>query len=349
MLDSSNGTTAPLVSIVLPTYNRARFLPQALESIREQSFTDWELIVVDDGSTDDTREWIAALSAKTPQPVRYVYQENQGAYAARNTGVELAAGRYVAFFDSDDLWLPHHLEHCVAALEANPEVDWVYGAGRMVDLATRKVLAPNTFYVNGEPRGFLKLRTRAAGSLRILEDPTTVECMILDGLCAGLQKSVLRRGLLVQYRFATGHRNEAEDQLFAIRILTGGRRMAYIDNVHLVYHVHAENSSGSALDTSVDKHLRVYQALARGYEELRGQARLTPAQSRALNRRLSQEYFWHLGYALLWRNGRRQEALRMFRRGLWLWPWNLGYWKTYLVALAKSLTGIGHRPVAGER
>src|SRR5438105_13937181 len=93
----------PAVSIILPTYNRAKFLPQALASIRAQQFTDWELIVVDDGSTDDTAAVVRGLATDITQPVRYVRQENQGPYAARNTGLDHAAGELVAFFDSDDL------------------------------------------------------------------------------------------------------------------------------------------------------------------------------------------------------------------------------------------------------
>src|SRR3712207_6270965 len=97
----------PTVSIILPTYNRAKFLPQAFGSIRSQTWTDWELIIVDDGSTDETPEFLKELTANFQQPVRYICQENQGAYGARNTGLDHAIGKYIAFFDSDDLWLPH--------------------------------------------------------------------------------------------------------------------------------------------------------------------------------------------------------------------------------------------------
>ncbi len=76
-------------------------------------------------------------------------------------------------------------------------------------------------------------------------------------------------------------------------------------------------------------------ALVLGFEDMRNQLRLSHAEKRALNRRLSREYFWRLGYAVLWRNGKRREALTVFRRGLWLCPWNLVYWKTYLLSLAK--------------
>src|SRR5262245_12368939 len=104
MLVSSLSSPAPSVSIILPTYNRAKFLPGALDAIGSQRWTDWELIVVDDGSTDDTREMVAELTRNWEQPVRYVYQENQGAYGARNRGLDMARGDFLALYDSDDLW-----------------------------------------------------------------------------------------------------------------------------------------------------------------------------------------------------------------------------------------------------
>ena len=330
--------TQPAVSIILPTYNRVRFLTAAFESIRTQSFSDWELIVVDDGSKDNTRELVDAFAGAVAQPVHYIYQENQGAYGARNTGVERARGRYVAFFDSDDCWLPHHLQNCVTALDANPDVDWVYGAGRTIDHGTGKELTANNFYVAGQPQPFLQLQARRSGALRIFEDSAAaIECQIRHGLYCGLQKSVLRRCLFQTLRFATSYRNEAEDQLFVIRTLAAGHRVGYLDNIHLIYYVHNENSSGSSLSMALDKQLRLFEAMAQGYEDLPAQVPLTATQARALKHRLSQEYFWKLGYAVLWRNGRRQEALRMFRHGLRLWPFDLRYWKTYLFARVWSL------------
>ncbi|MFL5341520.1 MAG: glycosyltransferase family 2 protein [Gemmataceae bacterium] len=339
MPDSPPDNPAPLVSIIMPTYNRARFLPQALESIRAQTLGDWELVVVDDGSTDDSGTLLAELSAPVRQPVRYVYQENQGAYGARNTGLEQARGKYVAFFDSDDVWLPHHLKDCVEALEANSEVDWVYGAGRRVDLATGRVVSQHSFYVDGRPRPFLNLRCRTSGQLRIIEDPDVTCCMIRHGLYSGLQNSVIRRDVFSQYRFDCRYRNEAEDQLFVVRALKAGHRLGYFDKVHVVYNVHAANSSGAALGASPEKLLFIFRALVRGYEDLRKELRFTPAENRALNRRLSQEYFWNVGYTLLWRQGKHDEALTALRRGLRLWPWEWRYWKTYLTVAVRSALG----------
>ena len=97
----------PTVSVVIPTYNRAGKVVRAIRSVLDQTYTDLEVIVVDDGSTDDTE---AAVRGIADPRVRYVRQENQGACAARNHGTALCTGAYMAFHDSDDVWRPEKLE-----------------------------------------------------------------------------------------------------------------------------------------------------------------------------------------------------------------------------------------------
>jgi glycosyltransferase involved in cell wall biosynthesis len=330
------------VSIVLPTYNRARFLPQAFASIRGQTFADWDLIVVDDGSKDNTRELVEAFATDVPQTVSYVYQENQGAYAARNTGVARAQGRYLAFFDSDDQWLPHHLQDCVVALEANSEVDWVYGAGRQVRYETGEILGSHSFYPGGQPRPLLNLRSRLSGKLHVIEDPDAVRCQLLHGLYCGFQNSVIRSTVFQNLRippFRIG-----EDRAFVILALKSGYRIGYIDDVHVVYHVHDGNCSSANSGVSLDKRVDTEAELIRCYEAMEQLVSFNGPERRAWRKALSQEFFWHLGYALLWCNGRRRHALPMFRRGLRLWPFELRYWKTYLLALVRSRMSPGRVP-----
>lgn len=107
----------PEVSVILPTFNRAALVLEAVESVFRQTFQDYELIVVDDGSTDETRKIVAPYGNR----IRYFFQENRGVSAARNVGIGLAQGRWLAFLDSDDLWLPEKLERQRRFLSERPQ------------------------------------------------------------------------------------------------------------------------------------------------------------------------------------------------------------------------------------
>jgi glycosyltransferase involved in cell wall biosynthesis len=107
---------SPEVSVILPTYNRAWILKEAIDSVLAQDFKDFELIVVDDGSTDDTGQILDSYD----QDLMVLHQSNRGVSAARNRGIDAAAGRLIAFLDSDDLWLPRKLTTQVNFFNSNP-------------------------------------------------------------------------------------------------------------------------------------------------------------------------------------------------------------------------------------
>lgn len=111
----------PLVSVVIPAYNYARFLPAAIESVLSQTYRPLELIVVDDGSTDDTPAVVAAYGDR----IRSIRKVNGGLSAARNTGIQAGQGEYFAFLDADDLWMPDKLAQQVAVFEQHPEAGCV--------------------------------------------------------------------------------------------------------------------------------------------------------------------------------------------------------------------------------
>lgn len=115
------GRTAA-VSVIVPTYNRCRFLLETVESILQQKFRDFELIVVDDGSTDETQEVLKPYGDQ----VRYLFQENRGAAVARNRGAKAARGEYLAFCDDDDLWRPDHLELLSGLLREHPHAGMAF-------------------------------------------------------------------------------------------------------------------------------------------------------------------------------------------------------------------------------
>jgi glycosyltransferase involved in cell wall biosynthesis len=127
----------PRISIILPTYNRADTIIRAIRSAQAQTVTDWELIVIDDGSTDNTAQVLAEVAESRMVVIR---QPNGGMTVARNTGILAAQGEYLAFLDSDDEFLPLHLELCMAFLDTFPEEAIVstemledFGHGRVVN------------------------------------------------------------------------------------------------------------------------------------------------------------------------------------------------------------------------
>ena len=136
--------TIPAISIVTPFWNAARFLEESVASIFAQTYRDWELLLVDDGSTDGSVAIARACAERHPERVRsleHVDRRNRGISASLNLGVARSGGEYVAILDSDDVWLPGKLEEQVAILDAHPEVGMVYGpsqywyswSGRMED------------------------------------------------------------------------------------------------------------------------------------------------------------------------------------------------------------------------
>lgn len=118
------------VSVIIPCYNHGHYLPYALKSVLAQTFTDWEAIVVDDGSTDDTAQVVAR---HTDPRIQYIHQENRGLSAARNTGIRAARGKYLAFLDADDEWEAGFLQRCVDVLAADDSLAGVYTRNRFID------------------------------------------------------------------------------------------------------------------------------------------------------------------------------------------------------------------------
>jgi glycosyltransferase involved in cell wall biosynthesis len=136
---------APLVSIIIPTYNAAEFVAQAVQSVLEQAYRHYELIVVDDGSTDDTKGALQAFDGQ----IRYLYQPNRGPSAARNAGIRIARGQYICFLDADDWWVPNKLEAQVDFITGHCNIGLVFSDAEEVDahkVLHGSLLARSRFY-----------------------------------------------------------------------------------------------------------------------------------------------------------------------------------------------------------
>jgi glycosyltransferase involved in cell wall biosynthesis len=118
------------VSVIIPAYNQGVYLGKAVQSVLDQTYPDFDIVIVDDGSTDDTADIARGFK---DQRIRYIYQENRGLSAARNTGIQNSDGELLTFLDSDDLFFPDKLEVLVAELNHHPEVGFVAGQAVLID------------------------------------------------------------------------------------------------------------------------------------------------------------------------------------------------------------------------
>jgi glycosyltransferase involved in cell wall biosynthesis len=207
----------PKVSVIIPCYNSARYLGQAIESVQAQQYTDYEIIVVDDGSTDDT----AQVAARYADKVRYLYQNNQGLPGTRNSGVAVSSGEYLAFLDSDDLFLPHKLRVQVAALDAAPELSLV---------------ASGYQYINQD--------NRVLGDERPWKGrPCTDLASILRGGLTAVHATLLRRTSFDRIGGFDPSFRYAEDMDFWYRLSLSDGIITWAPSIVCQYRIHPNNMS----------------------------------------------------------------------------------------------------------
>lgn len=217
--------TDPKVSVIIRTYNRAGLLAHAVDSVLAQTFADFEIIVVDDHSTDDTPRVTAAFSDPRIRVIRH--ESNQRAVATGNTGLAQVRGRYVAFLDDDDIWLPTKLERQVSALDAAaPDVAWVYAWRDLVDATGSRVLRSIRKTLEGDivdsilamncpgPPSTWLLRAsvlRELGGFRIpprTRSPVSADVDLMRQLCLRGYRVAVVREVLVRKRIHAGQMTE---------------------------------------------------------------------------------------------------------------------------------------------
>lgn len=123
----------PRVSVIVPCYNTGKYLRQALDSVLAQTYTDWEVIMIDDGSTDNSAQIAAEARAQFGSRLKYFYQPNRGLSATRNTGFRHASGEFISFLDADDVYAPNRLQRGVEALDNNPDVGLIHSKVDRID------------------------------------------------------------------------------------------------------------------------------------------------------------------------------------------------------------------------
>ena len=313
-----------LVSVVIPSYNRAYIVGQAIESVLRQTYSNVEVVVIDDGSTDDTASVVKAFDER----VRYIYQPNAGIAVARNSGIAAARGEFVAFLDSDDVWLPWKLEAQMAVLRQRPEVGMIWTDMTAVTESGDVVEAEylRTFYRASfkhtrlericEPAGML--RSFFPGAPKVAASHPVYTGEIFSHMFMG---NVVHTSTVVVRRewarrvggFDLEMRPAGEDYDFHFRITRCGP-VAFIDAPSILYRV-------NAADQVTAPHVVVH--IARGNlktvtRTLRNDGASIRLPRRLIRERVAESYAW-LGTELL-KTGDRRDAARHLWRSLLLRP-----------------------------
>lgn len=225
----------PIVSVIMPVYNSAKFLRAAIESILNQTLVDFEFIIINDGSTDESQATIQVFNDSRIQLVHNV--SNIGVTASLNKAIELCRGRYIARMDADDISAPDRLRKQVAFLESNPDVCALACVAEMMD-------------VNGNHLGWWKTDKENISEAQIKKMLAKTNCIAHPSL-------MIRSEVIKRYRYRT-EKNAAEDYDLWLRLLLHGNRITKLDEPLLRYRIHQQSTTASAKFTT-SHNLRVFR------------------------------------------------------------------------------------------
>ena len=256
MIISANTEKTAAVTVVIPAYNASRYIGQALDSIKVQTFTDYEVIVVNDGSAD--REELERILDAHPLPIVYLSQENGGVSAARNAAIKVARGEFYAQLDSDDQWTPDYLEVQLGILKDNPDLALVYPNATIIgDASTEEI----EFMEKNPSEGDVTFETLVQQKCTVMTSVTARMKAIRD---AGAFDESIR---------------SCEDFDLWLRIVKNGGRIVYHRRPLVLYRRH-EGSLSSDRVWMTRNLLAVFEKTAATFN-------LTPAENEVLNKQLT--------------------------------------------------------------
>lgn len=231
----------PLVSVILPTYNRAELLPRAINSVLTQTYPFWELIIWDDGSIDNTRDIVGSYKDRR---IRYYADHNQGVAQARNRAIEVSTGTYLAFLDSDDEWVESKLDDQVQAMLTYPKIDVLFSDFLNINVATREKSRVFEQYSSViRMLGIEQMR----GSLFLVKFGLP-ETLAYENFI-GTDTVIIRRDLLQNIGCFSQELRNSEDFELWWRMGMTGVCFAYLNKIQLIRYKLSENLSGSSILT----------------------------------------------------------------------------------------------------
>ncbi|MBF0522910.1 MAG: glycosyltransferase [Candidatus Omnitrophica bacterium] len=291
------------VSVIIPTYNRAQYLKHALDSVFQQTYTDFEVVVVDGGSIDNTKEVLNDYKSAYQGKIKCFFCENKGAAAARNFGVKHASGEWIAFLDSDDLWLPYKLEQQIKFLDETPDVSLVYSLYESFDDRGSCVSDVLANYYKVLPQG------------NVLPE-LLLRCFIWTSTV------VMRRNLFKEMNGFNERLRIGEDYDLWLRVAQK-HQIGAVKNVLARYRQHDSNIMKEDRKNFDPSEVMVIQNFVKNNPK-----ELEKVSDLEWKNRLAQPYF-DLGYQLM-HQGQLKPSRRFFKEAINRCPLNLVYYRYWL-------------------
>jgi glycosyltransferase involved in cell wall biosynthesis len=292
----------PKVSINLCCYNSERYLQETIECIVNQTFKDWELVIVNDGSSDST-ESIIHEYINQGYIIIYHYQENHGLSYSRNKALELSSGELIAFIDHDDIWLPSKLEKQMLLFEMNPEAMLVYSDCHIVDI--------NGKYVQQWKRYNKLYRGMVFNEL-------------LSKNFIPISAVVLRKNVFSQIGNFLPYKNAEEYDLY----LKCAQKyfVDYVDEVLVKYRIHDSNYSHTHSDIAFKEAIEIYNYWSQE------KSIVSNVIKKTIKKSISKRYYYY-GKSLIFQKNNPSEARKYFSKGL---KYNY-YWKTVVLYMCSFI------------
>jgi glycosyltransferase involved in cell wall biosynthesis len=305
-------TTMPQISVIIPAFNAGRFINRTIDSVLAQTFKDFELIVVDDGSTDNTGQAVKSYGSK----VRYIYQPNAGDGPARNTGINAAAGKWLAFLDHDDEWLPEKLDTQMKLLSANPDLRWC---------------GTNRYQSDGQRCAVVGDEHKSQKALGNRDYFDNFFRAVADGVCQVITSTLMiRRDVFSEVGVFDGRWKRCADQDMWWRITYKFPRIGYISRPLAIVHLEAPTMATVKLSLEGKRGEQIRELIARHLEPAK--AANMAEEFRPLAAKVLKESLLTMLYRGFGSDARK--TVSQFS-DLFAWHWRMG---TYMLTIFPNAT-----------
>jgi glycosyltransferase involved in cell wall biosynthesis len=322
-----NTEVYPQVSIIVPVFNRQNLVGQLIKTVLNQTFSDWELLLIDDSSTDATVDTIKKLSNGDSRIKIANNMHLKGPSGARNTGLDLANGKYITYQDSDDEWIAGHLETMVYYLEKYPDKIDVMSANPL-----RKYLETNEVFnydqINIDEISHTKVEEAYLIDTDVLFDTQlkgraiTTQCMIGK---ADIMKSVRWNEKL----------NAAVDIMHNLALCALRIKVGHIQEYHAIYWAHNDNLTNCGGHHSAKRMEKVHSAFVLYWQLVLKEFTLNEGQTKFVKNELAKTFAWHLAYHTYEPQKKYLEAISCYREAIKLQSFDFKIWLALMKAYLK--------------